>query len=107
MGQYEKAEPLLVRAMDIRKQVLGEDHADYANSLNSLAVFYQVTGQYEKAEPLLVKALSIRKNELGENHPEYATSLNNLAILYQDLHEYAQSRTTVSTGTEYQQEKFW
>ena len=38
----------------IRKQVLGEKHPDYANSLNILAV-YTTQGNYAKAEPLFVR----------------------------------------------------
>ena len=51
---------------------LGENHPDYATSLNNLAVLYQARGDYAKAEPLHRQALEIRKRVLGENHPDYA-----------------------------------
>ena len=63
--------------------MLGENHPDYATSLNNLAGLYQAMGDYAKAEPLFRQALEINKRALGENHPDYATSLNNLAALYQ------------------------
>ena len=65
--------------MEIRKKVLGENHPDYANSLNNLASLYQAQGDYPRAEPLFRQALEIQKKVLGENHPDYAGSLNNLA----------------------------
>ncbi|NCQ33234.1 MAG: tetratricopeptide repeat protein, partial [Armatimonadetes bacterium] len=82
LGQYEKAEPLYVQAMEILRKVLGEEHPHYAVSLNNLARLYDSLGQYEKAEPLYVQAMEIRRKVLGEEHPHYATSLNNLAELY-------------------------
>ena len=44
MGDYAKAEPLFRQALEIRKQALGENHPDYANSLNNLAVLYHCPG---------------------------------------------------------------
>ena len=78
-GDYARAEPLYRQAMEIQKRILGENHPDYATSLNGLAALYEPQGDYAQAEPLYRQALEIRKKALGENHPDYATSLNNLA----------------------------
>ena len=45
MGNYAAAEPLLRQALEIRRTALGEDHPDYAASLNNLAVLYCDDGQ--------------------------------------------------------------
>ena len=79
MGDYARAEPLFRQALEIWKKALGEDHPDYAPSLNNLAALYQAMGDYARAEPLFREALEIRKKALGEDHPDYAESLNNLA----------------------------
>ena len=71
--------------------MLGENHPDYATSLNNLARLYRPRATTRKAEPLYRQALEIRKQVLGENHPDYATSLNNLALLYQNKGDYAQA----------------
>ena len=55
MGDYAKAEPLCRQALAIGKRVLGENHPDYAHSLNNLAMLYQAMGDYAKAEPLFRK----------------------------------------------------
>ncbi|MBK6877848.1 MAG: tetratricopeptide repeat protein [Ignavibacteria bacterium] len=73
---------------ELEKEILGEDHPDYANSINSLAVFYEATGNYKKAELMFLEALRIRKEIPGENHPDYATSLNNLAEFYRTTGNY-------------------
>ena len=44
MGDYAKAEPLYRQALEIRKRALGENHPDYATSLNNLAGLYQAMG---------------------------------------------------------------
>jgi tetratricopeptide (TPR) repeat protein/CHAT domain-containing protein len=90
-GNYAKAEPLYRQALEIRKAVLGENHPDYATSLNNLAYFYYLQGNYAKAEPLCRQALEITKAVLGEKHPNYATSLNTLAILYISQGNYAKA----------------
>ncbi len=82
MGDYAAALPLYRQALEIRRTTLGENHPDYANSLNNLAVLYREMGDYAAALPLYRQALEIRRTTLGEDHPDYATSLNNLAVLY-------------------------
>ena len=82
MGDYAKAEPLLLRALKIYEKALGPDHPNTADSLQSLAALYRNTGDYAKAEPLLQRALKINEKALGPENPATATSLNNLAVLY-------------------------
>ena len=62
-------------ALEIRKEVLGEKHPCYAESLESLGDLYEWQGNSAKAEPLYHQALEIRKEVLGEKHPDYADSL--------------------------------
>jgi len=88
-GKSEAALEPARRALEIRKQVLGERHPDYATSLNNLAVLYRSMGDYAKAEPLFRQALEINKQVLGERHSSYAAGLNNLAELYESMGDYA------------------
>lgn len=37
-GNYAEAEPLYVRALEIREKILGADHHDLATTLNDLAL---------------------------------------------------------------------
>ncbi len=89
--KYEQAEPLYMQALELRKQLLGENHPDSARSLNNLALLYKSQGKYEQAEPLLIQGLELIKQLLGENHPHAATSLNNLANLYYSQEKYEQA----------------
>ena len=71
------------------RAALGENHPDYAASLNNLAGLYQAMDDYAAAEPLFRQAMAIRRAALGEGHPDYAASLNNLAWLYRSMGDYA------------------
>ncbi len=79
------------QALEIRKEVLGEKHPDYATSLNNLAIYYSDLGDYSKAIELGKQALEVNREVLGEKHPDYATSLNNLANYYSDLGDYSKA----------------
>ncbi|NJN30455.1 MAG: tetratricopeptide repeat protein [Synechococcales cyanobacterium RM1_1_8] len=102
-GRYSEAEPMYLKALEIRKAEPGDPselgganrHSSTASSLNNLAQLYQSQGRYGEAEPLLVEALEIRKSELGERHPDTAKSLNNLAGLYYETERYSQALTAI------------
>jgi CHAT domain-containing protein len=79
------------QALAIRRELLGEDHPDYARSLNNLAMLYRAMGDYRQALPLYEQARGLHKRRLGEDHPAYAASLNNLALLYRAMGEYRQA----------------
>jgi tetratricopeptide (TPR) repeat protein len=87
-GLYALAEPCYEQCVSAVKFRLGENHPDYATSLNNLANLYNSQGKYEAAEPFLIQALELYKSLLGENHPNYATSLDNLAGLYNSQGKY-------------------
>jgi tetratricopeptide (TPR) repeat protein len=78
-GRYAEAQPLLEKALAMRRKVLGEDHPDTATSYNNLAYDLDAQGKYAEAQPLFEKALAINKKALGESHPDTAAFYNNLA----------------------------
>ena len=59
------AEALHQQALTLRRQVLGEQHADVATSLNNLAQLYQSIGSYAAAEPLYQQAQAITQEALA------------------------------------------
>ena len=56
--QYRDAEPLCLRALQIREQVLGPDHPDVAKQLNNLALLCQNQGKvcFKGSTPRLEKS---------------------------------------------------
>ena len=69
----------------IRQKVFGEEHPDYATSLNNIGMVNHKIGNYDKALEYLEKCLIIRQKVLGEEHPDYAATLNNIGIVYDSM----------------------
>jgi CHAT domain-containing protein len=99
-GKFREAIASAQEALAIRKQALGEQHPDYAASLNRLAFLYSSQGDHARAEPLFRQALVIRKQALGEQHPAHATCLHNLAFLYHAQGDYARAEPLLRQGLE-------
>src|SRR5436309_3101944 len=81
-GLYTKALGPATQALDLARRHLGEDHPEFATSLDDLAEVYKGARDYARAEPLYRQALEIRRKALGEAHPHFATILDNLGVLY-------------------------
>jgi Flp pilus assembly protein TadD len=60
-GDYEYAEPHLLRLLELKQQDLGRDHPEVAAVLTSLAALRGALGRHDHAEQLLRKALAIRE----------------------------------------------
>lgn len=91
MGQYDKAEPLLRRALAIEEAEYGPDHPEVANALNCLASLLHDMNRYQEAEPLYRLALAIDEVGLGPNHPHVSRDLNDLALLFKETDREAEA----------------
>jgi tetratricopeptide (TPR) repeat protein len=80
---YQKAEPLMRRALEIDEKSFGKDHPEVATDLNNLAQLLKDTNRLKEAEPLMRRVVEIVEKSLGPDHPNVATALNNLALLLQ------------------------
>ena len=69
-GQYAKAEPLFVKALEVRRRVLGEEHPDTLTSMNNLALLYQAPASSPRPSRF-VKALEIDR-DAGRGAPRHA-----------------------------------
>ena len=90
-GKYDDARPVIERALENRRRILGPEHPDVATATNGLANVHRFKGDYVQAEALYQRALEIREKVLGPDHPDVAASLNNLASLYNDRAEYTRA----------------
>jgi CHAT domain-containing protein len=90
-GNHAKAEPMLIEASGIFKQALGENHPDYAQSLQNLAILYAKQENFAKAEPLYAIASKVYKQALGANSTDYAACLSTMGFLRVRQGRYAQA----------------
>ena len=81
MSEFERAEKLLSQSLDIRREVLPEDHPSLATNLNDLAVTVHKLGDLPRAEVLFREALGAMIRVRGPEHPYVAALRNNLARL--------------------------
>jgi CHAT domain-containing protein len=77
--QYKEAAAKAERALAIRRQHLGDQHADTARSIARLGVIAFYLGDYARAETLVTQGLTIRESVLGPNHIDVGESLSDLA----------------------------
>ena len=67
-----------------------------AQTLDNLAVLYEVQGRYGEAEQLYKRALTIREKMLGRDHTEVADALNGLALVNKAQGKYVTPRNSIS-----------
>ncbi len=81
LGHYDAAEPQLVRALEIRESLPGDD-PDLALALFDLGSLYEQQGHYDRAGALLARALAISTRIHGEAHESALTAMSTLARVY-------------------------
>jgi len=85
-GEFEKARNFFSEALEVRKDVFGENDPITATSYCLLGKIYQRLGDCNKARDYMTKALGILKAVLGDNHRDTVTiyelleSLNTITL---------------------------
>jgi hypothetical protein len=81
-GRSKEAEKLDLLAVEMAKQVLGEEYPMTLRDMANLGVTYKKLGRLKEVEELQLRVLEMRKRILGEVHPDTLTSMLNLAVIY-------------------------
>ena len=84
IGLYDRAQPLVEEALNLRRQAFGNESPDVATSLNHLGEVASLKGDYARSESLFREALAMRRKLLGAESKDVAESLNNLGELLDD-----------------------
>lgn len=87
-AKYRLAANKFMEAFQIRKQVLGINHADCAETRLWLGHVRSAQGDYQGARALYLEVLDIYRSLRGEKNAEYCTGLQFLAAAYQHLGQY-------------------
>lgn len=91
-GDYGRAEPLLVEAMELRRSATPSDPFKLARSLSNLGEVFAHAGALARAEPLLEESARLREEILPHDDPLIALAKNNLAALRQSQNVDAPAR---------------
>ena len=84
LAAFDRAQQLLEQALASGRQVLGDEHAQVAQTLDYLGVVLADKGDYRAAGQRLEEALAMRRKLLGPLHPDVAVTLAELGRVYQD-----------------------
>lgn len=85
LGLYERADEMLVPALEIRRASLGDLHRDTLWTIGALGNLRGYQDRWQEAEVLFEEALRGRRQTLGELHVQTLVAQNNVGIarLYQ------------------------
>jgi tetratricopeptide (TPR) repeat protein len=79
--RFEEAHSLLAEALELRRELDGEQHPTFANTLDALGNLLQSEDDLQRAEQRFREALEIRRQIFEPDHPDIAAGLENLGTL--------------------------
>src|SRR5690606_11464990 len=83
LGDYDKAETQILKALKSQEKQFGRNHIEVAKSLSQLALIkFHKKDNTKVIEKLLLEARDITVAKLGKENPQYAEILKNMAVLY-------------------------
>jgi CHAT domain-containing protein len=83
LGDYDKSETNVIKAIASQEKQFGRNHIEVAKSISQLALlkFYKGDNK-EQVEKLMLESRDIMAAKLGKDNPQYAEILKNVAVLY-------------------------
>jgi eukaryotic-like serine/threonine-protein kinase len=96
LGLLAKAEEHHSRTVELRRRVLGEEHADTLSASNNLGQLYREQGKYAQAEEVLTRTLTIRQRVLREDHPDALVTMGNLGMVLHEQGKYADAEPVLT-----------
>jgi eukaryotic-like serine/threonine-protein kinase len=92
LGLYDRAQPLLERALRLAAQSQGESSPLYADDLSNVATNDRLQGRYATAEPLFRHAVTLNQALYGQRAFPFAHSLSNLGecLYWEDKNDEAE-----------------
>jgi len=102
LGDFERADSLLQLALEQRRSLHGEDHAEVAASLLALGLLRHDQARMDTAEQLVRGALAVTRRHHDRDHPAVITALNGLGALLSDKGEHDEAIAVVSEAVDLQ-----
>ncbi|MEO2163398.1 MAG: tetratricopeptide repeat protein, partial [bacterium] len=92
INEWERCAEWNERALGMRTELFGEEHAAVAASYSNLGALFSALGETDKAREYMEKALATQLKLFGEEHANVALSYNNLGGLFWGLGDYDKAR---------------
>ena len=81
MEDYSHSLEYHSKALEIRKDILGDSHPDNARTYNSIGAIYEQMGELDKALEYREKGLEIMEKALGPDHADALMIKEKIAAL--------------------------
>ena len=88
-------EAYLRKGLELRREKVGADTDDYADSAADLALFYRDTRRFSEGQALAEEAVAIRTRILDPNDPVLAETLQVLGTIFSGEGQYEKSAATL------------
>ncbi|MGH7598590.1 MAG: tetratricopeptide repeat protein, partial [bacterium] len=88
LGHYDRAEPVLKRALEMHRHLFGEEHLKVALSIKNMALLRHYQGDLKNAEPLYLQAISMYRRLETQPTLAFAEALNDYGTLLNDVGKF-------------------
>src|SRR6266542_1003315 len=95
IGAYDRAQPLLADALELRRQTVGAERLDMAESLHHLAALAYQKGDHAGSETMYREALQLRRSLLGAKSLKVADSMAGLGQVLVARGKFAEAEPLV------------
>ena len=85
LGMYGDAEPHIIRALELSREHLGDEHPDTLLSIFDRGRLLSQQGKYDEAMEYLTEVLDTSRRALGDEHPITLKSINGMSVILQAL----------------------
>ncbi|MCG8408381.1 MAG: tetratricopeptide repeat protein [Phycisphaerales bacterium] len=93
LGQPNAAEPHLLRALELREELLGTDHFDRIQTLKNLAMNHHYLGKFKEAESAWREAYELLQQTHDPEHEEVLHAMTGLGLAYNRLGRYDEAES--------------
>ena len=97
IGKIRDAEQCMNEAIEIYKNILGENHPNYASACVMFADYYNVVGDLKKSEEMSNKALATLNKKFGKNHLTTRNAHISKCLLYQTYADFDKAQAELDT----------
>ncbi len=94
LALYDESRTLLQDALELRRELFGENHSEVAATIHLLADLDLQTGHFDAAEVGYRRALELRREKLRETDPAVLESLHGLAVALDQLDQREAAEAT-------------
>ncbi|XP_078322375.1 uncharacterized protein LOC111103902 isoform X3 [Crassostrea virginica] len=100
-GKFVQASRILEEAYELERELKMHYEKLMLQTMQSLAIFYNMSGRTDKGEQLQKEVLKRRLHIIGtENHPIIGSIMNNMGILYEKKEDFAKAAYYYRKGLE-------